>query len=360
MNAFRILLLPFSWLYGIAAGVRNKCYDWGIFRSELLGVPTVSVGNLSVGGTGKTPLVAYIAMYLREKGKRVAVLSRGYKRESTRFVLVSDGNKVLVDATQSGDEAQELARRLPGVIVAVDEKRRRAGQKVLEMFSIDAFVLDDGFQHRGVKRHLDIVTIPASLDEAPYWGIELRPILIPAGWLREPLRNLRRADHLVFTRASAVGSTPDAAEDLRSGYRQYTSADVSAVDFQVRTLVRLSDAAKEDPQKWRGKRVYLFSGIAGPEQFSRLVADLGILIVGRSNFPDHYYYQVQDLKELKKQFIESKAEFLLTTMKDAARLSGSNEGRAFLSESPVYALAIDIQFMYGEKVFLQHIDNLFV
>lgn len=359
MNASRFPLLPFSWLYGAAVTIRNKCFDWGVFTSRDLGAPTISVGNLSVGGTGKTPLVAYIARYFQTKGKRVAILSRGYKRESSGYILVSDGRQVFVGAQDSGDEPQELARGLRGVIVAVDEKRRRAGQKVLERYAVDVFVLDDGFQHRGVKRDLDIVTIPASLDEAPYWGIELRPLLIPAGRLREPLRSLRRANHLVFTRARAVGPTIDAVEVLRDGYRHCSSADVSAVDFQVRGFVRLSDAVKEDPDEWRGKRVYLFSGIAGPEQFARLVADLGVVIVGRSDYPDHFEYHVQDIKRLENRFKSSEAEFLLTTMKDAARLSGSNEGRAFMNEFPVYGFAIDIDFVFGKETFHQHLDRLF-
>ena len=127
-NALRFLLLPFSWLYAGAVIIRNKFFDWGFLRSEKLGAPTISVGNLSVGGTGKTPLVAYVVRYLQRKGKRVAILSRGYKRKSVGFVLVSDGKRILADAAQSGDEPQELAQHLPGVIVAVEENRARVGR----------------------------------------------------------------------------------------------------------------------------------------------------------------------------------------------------------------------------------------
>lgn len=358
MNAIRLALLPLSWIFTLAVAFRNKCYDWQVFPSHSLGRPTVSVGNLSVGGTGKTPLVAYIARYFQQKGKQVAILSRGYKRESSGFVLVSDGEKILVGAKTGGDEPLELARQLAGVIVAVDEKRARAGEKVRERFPVDLFVLDDGFQHRAVRRDFDIVTIPASLDKAPNSGIELCPFLIPAGLLREPLRGLRRANHVVFTRAKFVGSSPDAVEYMRDWYRLHTSAGVSAVDFQVRKLVRLSDGEKEDPEKWQGKKVYLFSGIAGPEGFFRLVADLGIVIAGRSVFRDHYEYQARDIQRLKKGFIDSKAESFLTTMKDAARLSGSDVGRVFLAESPVYGLAIDIQFIHGQETFHRHLDRL--
>lgn len=358
MNALRVALLPLSWLFALAVALRNKCYDWQVFPSHSLGRPTISVGNLSVGGTGKTPLVAYIARYFQRKGKQVAILSRGYKRKSSGFVLVSDGEKVFVGAKAGGDEPVELAQQLPGVIVAVDEKRARAGEKVRERFPVDLFVLDDGFQHRAVRRDLDIVTIPASLDRASNSGVGLCSFLIPAGLLREPLRGLRRANHIVFTRASFVGSSPDSVELMRSWYRQHTSADVSAVDFQVRELVRLSDGEREDPEKWQGKKVYLFSGIASPEGFFRLVAELGFVIASGSVFRDHYEYQARDIQRLKKGFTDSKAESFLTTMKDAARLSGSDVGRAFLAESPVYGLAIDVQFIYGQETFHRHLDQL--
>jgi len=359
VNALTFLLLPLSWLFGIGVGLRNKCFDWGIFRSESLGVPTISVGNLTVGGTGKTPLVAHIARYLQQKGKRVAILSRGYKRESTAFVLVSDGNNIVADATQSGDEPMELARQLPGVVVAVDEKRARAGKEVLERFSIDVFILDDGFQHCAVKRDVDIVTIPVSLDKAPSFGRAPRSYLIPAGWRREPLGSLKRASHLVFTRGRDVCSNLEAFEGLRNWYCQYTVADASAVDFQVRALVCLSDGIEEDPKKFVGKKGFLFCGIAGPEGFFRLAAHSGLKVVGKKSFTDHYRYRARDFLSLKSQFSTTGADLLLTTMKDAARLSGCPECKAFVRELPVYGLAADVAFVQGKKAFHEHLDRLF-
>ena len=359
-NALRFLLLPFSWLYAGAVIIRNKFFDWGFLRSEKLGAPTISVGNLSVGGTGKTPLVAYVVRYLQRKGKRVAILSRGYKRKSVGFVLVSDGKRILADAAQSGDEPQELAQHLPGVIVAVEENRARAGQEILEKFSIDVFVLDDGFQHRWVKRDLDIVTMPIRLDEQSAWFGVPRPLLLPAGRLREPLWSLRRAQHIVFTRAKGLESNPKLFENLKDWYRQYSSADVSAVGFRARTLVRLSDWKEEEPVKFGAKKAFLFCGIENPDDFSRLATSSGFVVVERSTFPDHYRYRAQDILNLKNRFATCGAEFLLTTMKDAARLSGTSEGRAFASELPVYALAIDLQFIHGEQTFHQHLDRLFV
>lgn len=359
MDAIRFPLLPFSWLYGAAVTIRNKCFDWSVFSSQALGPPTISVGNLSVGGTGKTPLVAYIARHFQSRGKRVAVLSRGYKRESSGFILVSDGRQVFVGAPESGDEPQELAHGLRGVIVAVDEKRTRAGQKVLERYAVDVFVLDDGFQHRAVKRDLDIVTTPVSLNEASGFLMVPRPLLLPAGRLREPLRSLQRAQHVVFTRATAMKSGREVFEHYKNWYREYTSADFSAVEFQAKSFVRLSDGGEENPDSLRGKKVCLFSGIGIPESFRHLVASLGIVIVGEIVYPDHHSYRDQDLERLKSLFSKENADCFLTTMKDAARLSGSSEGKAFMNEFPLYGLAIDIDFVFGKETFHQHLDRLF-
>jgi tetraacyldisaccharide 4'-kinase len=359
VNATTFLLLPFSWLFGVGVALRNKCFDWGIFRSESLGVPTISVGNLTVGGTGKTPVVASIARYLRQKGKRVAILSRGYKRESTGFVLVSDGEKVLVGATLGGDEPQELAQQLHGVVVAVDQKRARAGRKALERFSIDVLILDDGFQHRAVKRDVDIVTIPMSSGQTPRFSGTASEFLIPAGERREPLRSLKRANLLVFTRARDVGSSTHAFEEMKKGYRRFTSADASAVDFQVRTLMRLSDREEEHPRRFVGKNAFLFCGIADHESFFRLASDSGLEVVRTQSFSDHYRYRAQDLLSLGNQFAASGAELLLTTMKDAARLSDFQEGKVFLREFPVYGLAVEVEFLHGEKEFYRNLDRLF-
>jgi tetraacyldisaccharide 4'-kinase len=346
-------------LFGVGVALRNKCFDWGIFASEELGVPTISVGNLSVGGAGKTPVVAHIARYLLQKGKRVAILSRGYKRESTGFVLVSDGDKILVGARRGGDEPQELAQQLDGVVVAVGEKRAMAGKRVLERSSIDVFILDDGFQHRALKRQLDVVTIPVSPNDVSPLSVTSSQFLLPAGRRREPLASLRRANHLVFTRAKDLGPRPDIFEGMKNRFRRFTVADASAVDFQVRALVSLSARKEEDPRRFVGKKAFLFCGIADPESFFQLATRSGFEVVGRKSFTDHYKYQAQDFLTLKSQFSTIGAELLLTTMKDAARLSDCLEGKAFVTELPVYGLAVEVAFVQGEKAFHKHLDRLF-
>ncbi len=186
-----------SWIYGTIIEARNSLYEKGVFKSFSLGVPVISIGNITVGGTGKTPLVAFVAEILAEKGEKVCIISRGYGRKNPKKrVLVSDGENILADARQSGDEPFELAQRLLGkAIVVADANRVSAGNWAREKFGITAFVLDDAFQHRKVKRDLDIVTIDAT---NPFGNKKM----LPSGILREPLKNLKRADAIVITRAN--------------------------------------------------------------------------------------------------------------------------------------------------------------
>jgi tetraacyldisaccharide 4'-kinase len=355
LDAFT-LLLPLSWLYRAGVTIRNKGFDWGIWRSTALGAPTISVGNLTVGGTGKTPLVAYIARYLVGKGKRVAVLSRGYSRKSRGFILVSDGVHFLADVLTVGDEPYELAHDLRGVIVAVDEKRVRAGRIVSQRFPVDVFILDDGFQHRKVKRDLDVVTLTGSVDGASDDRRKLNSRLLPAGRFREPLRSLKRADHIVLTGVSGAGI--GRIENELGLYRRYTSADASVVSPRVRAVVRLRDRKEENQDKLDGKSAFVFCGIANPRQFFRFASSCGFVVAGQKAFADHHWYRAQDLLDLQRRYQAAGAALMLTTMKDAARLSGSQEGRTFIKEFPVYGLAIDLQFVQGENAFHRHLDRL--
>jgi tetraacyldisaccharide 4'-kinase len=350
VNVLRILLLPFSFLYAVAVEVRNSLFNWGILRSRPLGAKTVSVGNITVGGTGKTPLVAYIARYLQQKGRRVAILSRGYGRKSDGFVLVSDGKKILASSTVSGDEPYALAKELPAVIIGVDNNRPRAAETIQRRFSVDIFLLDDGFQHRRAKRDLDIVTISAKDDSLPF--------LLPAGYRRERLKSLSRANHIVLTRAGECGSDPAMLESIRKKCQRYSHADLSAVDFIGRSLVNLASGVEEPIEKFRGKKAFLFCGIADPKSFETLVESIGIHLCGKKCFHDHYDFQGRDFASLRNDFLQSHCDFLLTTLKDAARLSGTQQGGTFVKELPVYGLSIEVAFLRGREAFHNHLDKI--
>ena len=191
MDIVRTVALPFSWLYGAVISLRNLFYDTGIFRIEEIDVPIISVGNLSTGGTGKTPFVEFLLRYLLGKDKIVAVLSRGYGRKTRGTVVIDQSTLAHCTAESVGDEPYQIARKFPGAIVIVDESRVRGARIAKEKYRVDAIILDDGFQHRALKRNLDIVMIDGK-----------NPItemaMLPAGLRREPLVALRRADLLIF------------------------------------------------------------------------------------------------------------------------------------------------------------------
>jgi tetraacyldisaccharide 4'-kinase len=204
-------LAPLSLIYEVATNVRNKFYESGLFGSEKLSAKVISVGNITVGGTGKTPLVAFVAKKLAAKGEKVCILTRGYGREnSNERVLVSDSQKILADVKKSGDEPFELAEKLIGIAaVLADKNRFEAGKWAIENLGITAFVLDDGFQHRQLKRDLDIVCIDAT---KPFASDKV----LPLGELRESLANLKRADAIVITRANLIKSRESRVESRES------------------------------------------------------------------------------------------------------------------------------------------------
>jgi len=303
-------------LYGFVADVRNNLYDRGVFKSYSLGARTISIGNITTGGTGKTPLVAYIANMLAEAGEKVCILTRGYGRQNPRSrVLVSDGATVLVDALTGGDEPVELARKLIGkAIVVADADRVSAAVWAKEKFGITAFVLDDGFQHRRAKRDLDIVCIDAT---KPFGNGGV----LPGGTLREPLENLDRADTLVITRSNLVESTDDIKGKLR-----HEKAKSSIFESTLK-IVRLSELdgflrseARSSITEKSG--VYAFCALGNPQSYVSLLDLDGFGVTGFKPFADHHIYSQGDIDELEADARSKNSAALITTAKDAVKLSG--------------------------------------
>ena len=314
-----MILLPIGWLYGKIADVRNRLYDRGTFRSHDLGARTISIGNITAGGTGKTPLVALVAEMLADSGERVCILTRGYGRENAReSVLVSDGSKVLVDARAGGDEPVELAQKLlnKNVAVVADPDRVSAAKWAKEKFGITAFVLDDGFQHRRAKRDLDIVCIDAT---NPFGG----GAMLPGGTLREPIHNLKRANAFVITRMNLVESVEGLVVKLRD---ENPSALVFGANFEVEEFTKLADfhhgrfTSDDDNDRQYIANAFAFCGLGNPESFLSQLATEHFAVTGLLPFADHHRYKQSDIRLIEAEARSRNSRGLITTVKDAVKL----------------------------------------
>ncbi len=326
------MLTPIGWLYGKIADVRNSLYDRGTFPSHDLGARTISIGNITTGGTGKTPLVARVAEILAGEGEKVCILTRGYGREDPRTrVLVSDGKSVIVGARTGGDEPVELAQKLIGkAVVVADADRVAAAAWAIEKYGVTAFILDDGFQHRRARRDLDIVCI----DATDPFGNEL---VLPAGRLREPLHNLARADAIVITRSNLVDDTDAIAASVR---RWNVEAPLFASRNELRGITILNggrtavewSSLRASGSADDGVRILAFCGLGNPEAFftelRRALQQAGMHgefdLAELKEFPDHHRYSQSDITTLEQHARDTNVHALLTTAKDAVKLESLN------------------------------------
>lgn len=325
-----------AFFYGLIVRLRYWCYGHGWLVSSRLSCRVVSVGNLTVGGTGKTPIVIMLVNWLRAEGRRVAVLSRGYRRvKGQEHLLVSDGLTILAGPAEAGDEPFLIANRCPNTIVAVGADRAALGRWVLARHAVECMILDDGFQHLGLHRDVDVVLLDATDAE----GLDA---MVPAGRLREPLRGLSRATVVAVTRA-------ESRDDVAALYGRLRVAgvphdDVVEIAFTPELLVS-AQADQTQPLEWaRGKPAWLVSGIGNSESFRRSATSIGVEVVGETAFQDHYRYQAGDVSRIRSDVKMAGAEMILTTEKDAGKLS------AFLQpQDPWWALRIRADIIRGEE-----------
>ncbi|MGB5012540.1 MAG: tetraacyldisaccharide 4'-kinase [Pyrinomonadaceae bacterium] len=302
-------------IFGKVAELRNSLYDKGVLDVFDLRARVISVGNLTAGGTGKTPLVAYISNILHSRGETVCILTRGYGRKDPKErVVVTDGKRILTDAEHAGDEPFELAKKLLGkVIIIADADRVSAGEWARRKFGVTTFILDDGFQHRKVKRDLDIVCIDST---DPFGGGKM----LPAGRLREQKVGLDRADVVIVTRAnlgSGIAVLRSSIADLNPETQIFTS------ETAISGVVDLKDIqSKRRPTQREIKehKVFAFCGIGNPEIFFKQLWQDGFDAAGTKAFRDHFVYSQKDVAEIERLARDSSADLLLTTAKDAVKL----------------------------------------
>jgi tetraacyldisaccharide 4'-kinase len=325
----RVLLAPLtflSFLYGLAVSVRVYFYRKGIYRSHSLPCRVVSVGNLTLGGTGKTPFAILLAEMILRRGYRAAVLSRGYKgKYEGACALVSDGERILMDPLQAGDEPSLLARKLKGVPVIVGRERWVAGRLAIDRFRTEVLVLDDGYQHLALKRDLNFLL----LDSFSPFG---NGRLFPRGELREPLSQVRRADALILTK----GGADDKIINLGKRFMNLPEGrPVFRVRYEPEEIIVWGEERALLPLHLKGKKVLAFSGLARPESFEKTLQGLEAEIVGFEPFPDHYAYEGKDLERLVEKAMRAGAEAMVTTEKDRVRIKNFPPGRI-----PLWSLSV--------------------
>lgn len=339
MRWWQILLVPLALLY--VGGLKLYLW-WRLNRQERVGALVISVGNLSMGGTGKTPVVVAISQYLQQAGFRVAVLSRGYRGSwSQRGGIVSDGERTFATCAEAGDEPILIARRLPGVAVLVGKDRRRTARLAIEQLNCNAIVLDDGFQYWQLHRDIDLVLLDPKRPFANGWTL-------PAGYLREPPDHLHRADALLIQ-----------ADEISAELERFASLPCFTWN-KLPCTVRALHQPEPLPLQWmQAKRVFLVAGIARFESFHHSVEQLGAHIVGSWRLPDHHFYTPADVVEIQRRAQQCGAEIILTTEKDAVKLE---EMPPMQLQTPFYVLTIQAQFSEGFwrwlRAYIRHRERL--
>jgi tetraacyldisaccharide 4'-kinase len=347
-----------SYLFSGVVQLRLWLYRHRIFRDQPLGCLVVVVGNLTVGGTGKTPVVEKFARALHDRGRKVAILSRGYKSKAPPLWkkwwfwlnhteeapprIVSDGRSVLLDSEVAGDEPYMLARNLPGVVVLVDKDRVKAGAFAIKEFGCDTLVLDDGFQYLPLKGRLNLLLV----DKTNPFG---NGFLLPRGILREPIKHLKRASYVFLTKSKGVRD-----EELEAMIRRFNpEAEIIECAHKPKYLQRLDNGERLPLAALAGRRIGAFSGIAAPESFEAFLRETGAKLAYTRRFLDHHRFTSDDLTNVYAEAIEAGVEMLITTEKDAVRLDPTRK-----IPVPCYYLRLEIEILRGAADFDEAVGKI--
>ncbi len=338
MTAASLVLAPFAALYGALVETHSALYRRGMLRSARLAAPVISIGNITAGGTGKTPLVEHVARTVAAEGRKVCILTRGYGRKHPQQrVLVSDGQVILANELEAGDEPRLLAEKLLGVAAVIsDADRYAAGQSAIADLGSEVFILDDGFQHLQLARDLNIVAIDATNP----WGAGH---LLPRGRLRELPRNLARADCVIVTRTDQVTDLElKRLQQEIKGFNQHCPVFTSTMKVTaVRSLFETT-ALRTDQLP----PVAVFSAIGNHRSFVTLMKTVGLAPLVVSEFSDHHRYSQRDVETVIEKARKAGAKALVTTAKDAVKLRGLSFAL------PCYVMEIAIS-MADEEKFLE-------
>jgi tetraacyldisaccharide 4'-kinase len=327
--------------YSAIIALRNLAYSKGWLKAHTVGAAVISVGNITVGGTGKTPLVIWLYQQIMQSAKckvqNCGILTRGYKTCHKRWAM-DDGRWTI-------DEPAILAKKCPLAKVIVNPDRVAAARQAVEKFGANVLIMDDGFQHRRLARDLDIVTIDAT---CPFGYSKM----LPAGLLREPADSLKRADAIVITRCNQVGENE--LDELEKKLRLLHPNIIIACSTHKPVCAKSIDGRKINLDELKGKKVLAFCGIANPAAFFNTINEVGCNVVSSKIYDDHYQYTDDCLTDIYEQAADSKADFVLTTQKDWTKIA---QPTPLKKGAPLAYLAIELKFISGENKITRLIES---
>ncbi len=357
-----VFLHALSLIFNFLAQLRYFLYRKRILKDQPLGCLVVVVGNLTMGGTGKTPVVEKFARSLHQRGRKVAILSRGYKSKDQRKEslfgkiwrnyatgapppppkVVSDGKAVLLDSELAGDEPFMLARNLPGVVVLVDKDRVKSGHYAIREFGCDTLVLDDGFQYLPLKGRLNLLLV----DKSNPFGNQK---LIPRGVLREPVKHIKRASYVFLTKSDGQ---PD--PELEALIRKHNpKVDIIECAHKPQFLSEVNGSQRLELDELKKRRIGAFSGIAIPESFEAFLRNFGANLLYTKRFLDHHRFNPEEIDEIFQEAADADLDFIVTTEKDAVRIPPDMK-----FPIPLYFLRLEIEILQGVDDFEEAVSKI--
>ncbi len=341
-----IFYSPISWIWNSAHYVRRACYDYGILKQRSFQVPIISIGNLTFGGTGKTPLTLWLSQYLNSKDKHVLVLMRGYKGKlENSSGLITSGKKINPDPLEYGDEALVFARRLENATIVVGKKRSENLSFYFSKVGPDVVILEDGHQHIKIKRKINIVLFDLLMP------LELYKVA-PLGYMREGFSALKDADLIVLGRANQVSSEQILSLKELLNPHLPTGIKFAEIAFHPKGFYNAASDLVCSVEEIRGRKIVCLSGIANPKSFHKMLEELGAEILVTESFPDHHFFTLNEINSLLS-YAKNEDALIVTTEKDIVRIN------KIINDDSIVFLEVDIRFMSGEEDTKEMVDNCF-
>lgn len=330
MDLLKFILLPFVPIYSFVVYVRNLFFDKGIFKSTKVNAKVISVGNITVGGSGKTPTVIYLSKLLKNESVNAGVLSRGYGRKSSGYLLVSDGKNILTEVIKCGDEIYQTAMECE-VPAAVSENRVQGAEKFIDDTNVKVIILDDAYQHRWIYRDINVLICEQRfLTEPEYF----RRKLLPAGLMRESFSAISRADLVIINRK--FSEPKEIPSDLKKYFEGKT---IFTTKYKAVSFVDVIKKTEYDLQEFEGQKSLVVSGVANPFSFLNALKQTRVETVNKIIFRDHKNYTHKEVQRIRKEFYATNSHSVVTTEKDAVKLSMFSKE---LDDIDIFYLKIEI------------------